>query len=335
MKTLFILLLTFSALIALVISRNIKPKGFQIIGSTTGLADSTLIFLEDASTSSLLKTDSTFIIDGKFSFSGSLKENVSQVILRTRDFSDYKFLWIENSIITFRGERGKFRQATITGSLTQNDQERLDSAIITTGNEREQNILFIRNNPASIISAHTLSVYSSTWGKDTSAMLFNNLSQELKNTSYGKNISAFIKLNRNLKIGDRYVDFSQPNIHGKMVNLSDFTGKVILLEFWGSWCFPCRQGNPELVKTYSEFKGKGFEILGVAADSKREDWVNAMQKDGLLWPNVCDLEGDKNRAALIYGVSSYPANFLIDKTGVIVAKDLIGENLREKLKEIL
>ncbi len=191
------------------------------------------------------------------------------------------------------------------------------------------------SHPTSIVSANVLDIYCSLWGKDTSTILYNSLSREIKNTSYGKNVLEFITLNKNLKPGDRYVDFSQSNIYGTNIKLSDYKGKVVLLEFWGSWCGPCRKGNPELVKIYGEFKGRGFEILGVAAEMVKKEWIDAVKQDGLPWQNVTDFRYDKNRAALIYGVSYYPSNFLIDKKGMIVARDLTGDKLREKLRELL
>lgn len=166
-------------------------------------------------------------------------------------------------------------------------------------------------------------------------MLYKQLSKTAKNTTYGKNVFDFLSLNKSPKIGDKYIDFAQQNIESKVVNLSDFQGKTILLEFWGSWCMPCRQGHPDLIKTYDDFKEKGFEILGVAADTDIKLLKDAIKKDSLPWQNVSDLKGDRNKAALIYGISYYPANFLIDKNGTIVAKDLRGEKLREKLKELL
>ncbi len=165
--------------------------------------------------------------------------------------------------------------------------------------------------------------------------MYRNLSKKNKATSYGKDVFEFITLNKNIKIGDKYIDFSEPNIEGKSVSLSDYNGKVTLLEFWGSWCGPCREGNPELVRIYNEFKDKGFDILGVAADDKKEEWIETVKKDSLTWQNVSDLKGDKNKAVLIYGVYYYPANFLINKDGVIIARDLRGKDLSDKLIEIL
>jgi peroxiredoxin len=322
-KIVFILVLT---VVISTTSFSQKQKGkFEITGKLSGFADSTLIYLDN---------DSAFIINNQFHINGSLTENVKHVLLRTSNFRDYKFFWLENSAITFKAEKGKFKDAIITGSKTQNEQNKLDAAIKTTGNE-DQSISFIGNHSNSIISAYILSVYASTWGKDTSAILYHKLSAQNKRTSYGKIILEFISLNKNVKIGGNYIDFTEPNIEGKSVNLSDFYGKVVLLEFWGSWCRPCREGNPELVKIYNEFKNEGFDILGVASDNTKEAWTAAVQKDSLPWQNVSDLKGDRNKAALIYGVSYYPTNYLIDRNGKIIGKDLRGDALRNKLIEIL
>ena len=220
-KILSFLLLSF-VVSATSYSQKQKEK-FEIKGTLTGFADSTLIFLDDI--------DSTFIINNQFHLRGSSKENVKQTLLRTSNFSDYKFFWLENSMITFKAEKGKFRDAIILGSKTQNQQNKLDIAIKNSNKETKENISFVRKHPNSIISANILSVYASTWGKDTTAVLYNMLSAEIKNTSYGKNIFEFITLNKNVKVGDKYVDFTQPNTEGKNVSLSDFNGKIVLLEF--------------------------------------------------------------------------------------------------------
>lgn len=241
-------------------------------------------------------------------------------------------------MLSFRlGEKGKFRYAIIEGSITQKCDDELATAIENSGKakEKEVYISFIEKHPNSVISAHLLSVYGSTWGKKITENLFNKLSQEIKDTYYGKSVREFISINKGVKIGDKYADFSQADTQQRIVRLSDFEGKVVLLEFWGSWCGPCRETNPELVKIYDEFKDKGFEIFGVGAELSREVWLKAIEKDRLSWTNVTDLKGDKNEAALIYGVSNYPTNFLIDKNGIIISRDLNGDKLRDKLKEII
>lgn len=334
MKILVILILT--TLFILTISfRQEDEKGYKIIGSANGFADSTLLYLDDVTDGSFKHLDSTFVIKDKFIFKGKLKEKVIHAYIRTEDFSDRFSIWLENSTIYVIAEKGKFKDATIKGSKTQDEQKKLNAILDSSKNSKEQEFLYIRNNPQSLISANILSMYRSTWGKDTTNMLYKRFSKELKNTYYGKKIFEFITLNKSLKIGDKYADFLQQDTKGKNVRLSDFSRKIILLEFWGSWCGPCREGNPDLVKIYDEFNSKGFEIFGVAAETNKEQWLNAVENDKLPWTNTSDLNGDKNKAVLIYGVSYYPTNFLIDKTGRIIARDLFGEKLREKLKEIL
>ncbi len=283
------------------------------------------------------KIDSTYVVGESFTFEGVIKSDVVYALLRTQNYSDYKFFWIESGTIRFEAKKGGFRKATITGSKTQDEQNKLNLSLENSSETERSNIekRFVKENPNSIISAHLLSSYASTWGKDTATLLFDDLSIELKNTAYGKSIAEFISLNKNVKVGDRYADFTQNDTKNNPIKLSDFNGKVVLLEFWGSWCGPCRQSNPGLVEVYNEFKNMGFEILGVGAETNRETWLKAIEKDKLTWTNVSDLKGDKNTAAIIYGISYYPTNFLIDKNGVIVAKDLKGDKLRRKLKQIL
>ncbi|HJS56258.1 MAG TPA: AhpC/TSA family protein [Chitinophagaceae bacterium] len=315
------------------IEENAKP--YKIIGSAIGFSDSTLLYLDDLTDGTFKHMDSAYIIGEKFIFKGVLKTKIIKAAITTADFNDRCYLWLENSTVYFKAEKGKFKNASIKGSKTQEEQNKLNVLLDNSKNQREQEFLFVRDNPQSIISAYTLCIYSSTWGRDTTEMLYKPFSAEIKNSFYGKAVFEYLTLNKNIKIGDKYVDFAQQNIQGKVVRLSDFNGKVILLEFWGSWCGPCRRGNPELVKIYNEFNHRGFEIFGVAAETEKEYWLDAVKKDGLTWQNVSDLNGDKNKAVLIYGVSSYPTNFLIDRTGTIIAKDLSGENLRKKLTEIL
>ena len=194
---------------------------------------------------------------------------------------------------------------------------------------------FIKNNPNSIVSASILDVYASTWGRNTTTELYNLLSAEMKNSSYGKNIKKFITLNKDINVGDKFVDFEQVTQQGVNAKLSNLSGNVVLLEFWASWCGPCRHENPALVKTYKAFKNKGFEIFGVSLDDNRDQWLQAIQKDNLTWTNVSELTGPKNSAALMYGISGIPDNFLIDKSGTIIERNLRGEKLRAKLSELL
>jgi peroxiredoxin len=311
-----------------------KKRAFVINGSVVGFADSTIFYLDELSTGDPVRMDSVYLINGRFRFVGSINSEIRRVVLHTAKFIDSRQFWLENRVIEFSGEKGKFRESVIRGSKTEDEQRELDLAIKTTRKAREQQILFIRNHPHSVLSAFILSSNMPIFGRDTSAVLYKGLSARLKQTAYGKKIADFIRLNRTIKIGDPYVDFTETNVKGKPVRLSDYRGKVVLLEFWGSWCFPCRAGNPELIKIYNEFKEKGFEILGVAAETERSPWIEAVQKDSLPWENVSDVKGMEDRAIIIYGVYYFPSSFLIDRNGIIIARDLRDEALRKKLREV-
>ena len=128
-------------------------------------------------------------------------------------------------------------------------------------------------------------------------------------------------------------DFEQQSADGKTIKVSDFRGKYLLLDFWASWCGPCRAENPRLVKAYHQYKDQGFEILGISLDNpdQRQAWLGAIETDGLTWPQVSDLRGAKNKGAVLYGVNKIPANFLLDPEGRIVAHDLRGQALLDKL----
>ncbi|MBO9729990.1 MAG: TlpA family protein disulfide reductase [Chitinophaga sp.] len=135
-------------------------------------------------------------------------------------------------------------------------------------------------------------------------------------------------------IGVTAMDFSQNNTTGKPVKLSDYRGKYVLLDFWASWCGPCRAENPNVLDNYEKYHSKGLEILGVSLDDKKDAWLKAIKDDGLEWAHVSDLKGWKNAVAKEYNINAVPSNFLLDKEGKIIAKDLRGEELSQKLAEI-
>ena len=134
--------------------------------------------------------------------------------------------------------------------------------------------------------------------------------------------------------GGQAPDFSQKTPEGEDLKLSDFRGKILLVDFWASWCGPCRRENPHVVKLYNKYKGKGFEILGVSLDNKKDRWLNAIEQDKLEWPHVSDLKGWSNEAAKLYNVTSIPQTILLDREGKIIARNLRGSSLAGKLSQI-
>ena len=164
--------------------------------------------------------------------------------------------------------------------------------------------------------------------------LYNNFSSDLQSSKFGK--LAFDKINslKGSSIGYTATDFSQNTPEGKEIKLSSFRGKYVLVDFWASWCGPCRQENPNVVMAYNKFKDKGFDILGVSLDNNKDKWLKAVEKDKLTWTHVSDLQGWDNSVAMLFGVRSIPTNLLIDREGKIIAKNLRGIDLENKLKEV-
>jgi len=147
-------------------------------------------------------------------------------------------------------------------------------------------------------------------------------------------VGQLLKSSSSFVSGGAAPDFTMNNLEGKPVKLSSFKGKVLLIDFWASWCGPCRRENPHVVGLYNKYNKKGFDILGVSLDKTREPWVAAIEKDGLVWHHVSDLQGWSNSAARLYGVTSIPHTVLLDREGNIIARNLRGAALEAKLQEI-
>ena len=232
--------------------------------------------------------------------------------------------------------REKYQEAT------RNNDEALIEKLIEEYNSIGDNqntyvSLFITKNSNSFIAPYILS--NNLWNYELNELedFSNNFKANALDNEYYEKVKKQIALLQRVDIGQPYLDFTQETPDGDMLSLSELVGKskLLLIDFWASWCGPCRAENPNVVEIYNDYHEKGFDILGVSLDMKKENWVKAIEDDGLIWHNISDLKYWQNEAARAYAVSAIPSNVLLDQNGIIIAKDLRGKDLRTKVEEIL
>ncbi|HEY2720828.1 MAG TPA: TlpA disulfide reductase family protein [Chitinophagaceae bacterium] len=229
----------------------------------------------------------------------------------------------------------KFEKAEQEGNTNEKDK-------LITGDYSElflekQKILgaFIRKYPSSMVSAYEFEEFAGDSEIDLGTVepVYEQLSDEIKKLPMIQKVAERMAITKKTAVGMKALSFTQQDTSGNMVSLSSFTGKYLLLDFWAGWCVPCRAENPGLVKLYSAYHDKGFEILSVSLDGERNSWIKAIENDKMAWIQVSDLQVFDNAVAKLYGISSIPQNILIGTDGKIIAKNLTTSALDKKLAE--
>lgn len=213
-------------------------------------------------------------------------------------------------------------------------------------NSKKKYLAYAETHPKAFISALIIQSMVSDPSADIkkTESLYNALDESLKNSTPGKEIKAKLGQAKLPAVGasaapvgspNWRADFSAPNPEGKVVSLKESLGKVTIVDFWASWCGPCRKENPNVVAIYKELHSKGLNIIGVSLDKEKSKWTEAIAKDGLTWTHVSNLKFWEEPIAKQYGVESIPATFILDASGKIVAQDLRGPELKAKIVELL
>jgi peroxiredoxin len=355
-------------IVAIMSSCSSKPH-YTVKGKIAG-SDSITFYLQKREAGKIVSIDSAVSRKGTFTMKGGVIGYPQSIQLVAGNTKKRTSFYLENSEITVKGSLDSLFKADITGSKTQDEykalvnsnkplsdkysrlankyqvasqsgnaatiamlEKQLDSIQIEMSN-LEKN--FVKTHPSSYVSPSILVSLSIEMEADEIESMVNGLDTSIAALPPIKSLKERVAVMKSVAIGQKAPDFTLSDVNGNPVALSSKIGsKLLLIDFWASWCNPCRQENPNVVKVYNEFHKKGFDVFGVSLDQKKEPWVKAIADDKLSWTHVSDLQYWNNAAAKLYAVNSIPANFLLDETGKIIGKNLRGEALYNKVNEVL
>jgi peroxiredoxin len=362
------ILLILSVILFFTSQTNAQDSSFVINGNLEKIKSGT-IFLKIYKEGQTFK-DSAFIKDGKFKFTGFVSSPYFASLTMPDRKDDYFTFYVEPATMQISGRGDSLKLLAVKGSPVNSDDQLLKQRMKAITNweatnskiyeaaykEKNHKVMdsldqvdfkildakrkvvasFVKENPNSLRGAMAILENYAYYAEASDVEpLYNDLSPEIKNSPKGKEIKNMIDTYAKVAIGKTAPEITQYTPDSSQLSLSSLKGKYVLVDFWASWCGPCRRENPNVVAAYNQFKDKGFTVFGVSYDTKKDRWLKAITDDHLDWNQVSDLQGWQNATSAEYGIKAIPSNVLIDKNGVIIAKNIFGEKLTDKLKELM
>jgi thiol-disulfide isomerase/thioredoxin len=331
----------------------------KVSGHIAGLEEPTLIF--NYYNGATNKSDTVAVKNGKFTWKARMPHPQKVYIFFPNRMVEF---FAESGRIKLTGDIKALQDLKVAGSETQDEADVYKRSLkdITDqelplyqkygkGSKEEQMALEAkldelrkqkRARANQYIASHPKSAYSVNLVDDRAAMgtysdvkaIFDLLDPSAQQTPTGKRIAERLIVLKRSDIGEQVLNFTQNNTEGQPVRFAEFKGKYVFIDFWASWCGPCRAENPNVLKAYNQYKDKNFTVLGVSLDDNGERWKKAIKDDNMPWTQLSDLKGWKNEVSTYYGIRGIPSSLLVDPEGKIIAKDLRGHALTKKLEEL-